>query len=66
MSITNFIHDHYSILYKGNQVDPNNLEAVEEFILADDHADLGIQLVHSIFLNSFFNKPGSTVYTADT
>ena len=62
MSITSFVRSHYSILYKGDQVDPNNLEGVEEFVLADDHADFGTQLVHSIFLNSFFNKPWSTVY----
>lgn len=62
MTINNFILDHYTILYKGDQVDLNNLEAVEEFILTDDHADLGVQLVHSVFINSFFNQPESTVY----
>lgn len=62
MSINNFARDNYTILFKGDQVDLSNLEAVEEFILADDHADLGGQLIHSTFINSFFNNPLSKVY----
>lgn len=62
MSITQFITNNYNILFQGSKVDTNKLEAVEEFILTDDHACLGTQQIHSQFINNYFNIPGSKVY----
>ncbi len=62
MSITQFINDNYTVLFKGDRVDLNKLEEVENFILADDHGSLGTQRMHSLFLNSYFKDPESKVY----
>jgi hypothetical protein len=62
VSITQFITNNYNILFQGSNVDPNKLDAVEEFILTDDHACLGTQQIHSQFINTYFNLPGSKVY----
>jgi hypothetical protein len=62
VSISQFIKDNYTVLFKGDQVDLNKLEEVENFILADDHGSLGTQRLHSLFVNSYFNDRGCKVY----
>ena len=54
--LTAFVNKNYNIVFKGKDVDDNNLEDVKEFLLADIHVSLGHTILNSLFINTFATK----------
>jgi hypothetical protein len=52
-SITAFVKEHYTIGFKGDMVNPDDLTDVNEFILIDDNKFDHFPHVHSLFINTF-------------
>lgn len=52
-TITEFVNKYYDIVFKGSRVDKNNIESVDEFLLADRHDSYGHAAINSLFINSF-------------
>lgn len=51
--ITHFIKCNYDIEFKGNNVNPDNLSDVTEFLLIDKHNSQGHSALNSLFINTF-------------
>ncbi|MBA3237731.1 MAG: hypothetical protein H0T62_05185 [Parachlamydiaceae bacterium] len=52
-SITHFINDNYTIVYRGEEVDESDLSTANEFLIADNHGSSGHNALNSLFINTF-------------
>jgi hypothetical protein len=55
-----FIQDNYTVVYKGEGVDENDLSSANEYLLADHHGSAGHSALNSLFINTF-SKEGDVV-----
>jgi hypothetical protein len=54
--MNNFISGNYNIIYKGENVDVNDLSKVDEFLLGDNHGSIIHSEINSLFINTFSNE----------
>jgi hypothetical protein len=51
--IADFIRDHFDIVFKGDQVNEEQLEQVTEFYITDIHNSIGHRVLYTTFVNLF-------------
>ena len=56
MNVTDFVNKNYNIVFKGKDVDKNNLEDVKEFLLTDIHVSSGHRILNCHLINKYATK----------
>ncbi len=56
MNVTDFVNKNYNIVFKGKDVDKNNLEDVKEFLLTDIHDSSGHTILNCHFISKYAKK----------
>ncbi len=52
-SLSSYVRAHYDVAYMGEGLDPDHLEAAQEFLLADVHTALAFSVINTDFINRY-------------